>query len=82
MKSLTMGRLRCSSVAVEFSPSSVSKSSYASEFSPRSAAFTMGRPLCPVDISGGGNDGHGCTDPSKVVHKISGRSVVGPLSDI
>jgi hypothetical protein len=36
-----------------------------------------------VDISGGGNDGHGCTGPSKEAHKISSRSVMGhvdPLS--
>jgi hypothetical protein len=74
-------------VAVEFSfsPSSAAKSPYVAEFLPLSAAFTMGRPLWLVDISGGGNDGHGCTGPLKEAHKISGRSVVGhvgPLSDI
>jgi hypothetical protein len=33
--------------------------------------------LWPVNISGSGNDGHGCIGPSKEVHKILGRSVVG-----
>jgi hypothetical protein len=80
-----VGRPRCSLAAVEFSSSSAAKSPYAGEFLPLWAAFTMGRPLCPVDISGGENDGHGCTGPSKEAHKISGRCVVGhvdPLSDI
>jgi hypothetical protein len=80
-----VGRSMCSSVAVEFSPSSISKSHYASEFSPLSAALIMGRPIWHVDISGGGNDGHGCRGLSKKAHKISGLSVVGhvgPLFDI
>jgi hypothetical protein len=80
-----MGHLRCSSAAIEFSPGSAAKSSYASKFSPLLAAFTMRRPLWPMDIRGGGNDGHGCTCPSKEAHKILGQSVVGhvgPLSDI
>jgi hypothetical protein len=60
-----MGRPSCSSAAVKFSPSSTGKSPYTSEFLLLSAAFDMGRPLCPVDISGGGNDGHECTGLSK-----------------
>jgi hypothetical protein len=79
-ESLTVGRLRCSSAAVEFSPSSTGKSPYAGKFLPLSTAFTMGWSLWLVDT-----DGHGCTDPSKEAYKISGRSVVshvGPLFDI
>jgi hypothetical protein len=84
-ESLIVGCPRCSSAAVKFSPSLAGKSSYAGEFLPLWAAFTMGWPLRRVDISGGGNDGHRCIGPSKEAHKISGRSVmghVGPFFDI